>query len=95
MILLCWWLNIVLILRKKEISRFIKNEIFKRENIAEKGVQIYEKNIRNTNVSCFIGLTSAGSEQVVNKTAVDSLIDDPVYAKWSFYEWNLELEFGK
>ena len=39
---------------------------------------------------CFIGLTSAGSEQVVNKTAVDSLIDDPVYANGVFMNgtWN-------
>ena len=39
---------------------------------------------------CFIGLTSAGSEQVVNKTAVDSLIDDPVYVDGVFMNgtWN-------
>jgi len=39
---------------------------------------------------CFIGLASAGSEQVVNKTAVDSLIDDPVYANGVFMNgtWN-------
>ena len=39
---------------------------------------------------CFIGLAAAGSEQVVNKTAVDSLIDDPVYANGVFMNgtWN-------
>ena len=39
---------------------------------------------------CFIGLTSAGSEQVVNETAIDSLFDNPEYSNgiWMNGTWN-------
>ena len=39
---------------------------------------------------CFIGLAAAGSEQVVNKTAIDSLFDNPEYSNgiWMNGTWN-------
>ena len=46
---------------------------------------------------CFIGLASAGSEQVVNKTAVDSLIDNPEYDNgvWMNGTWNGAWQIGQ
>jgi len=46
-----------------------------KEKISLKGVQIYEKILGILMLVCFIGLAAAGSEQVVNKTAIDSLFD--------------------
>ena len=39
---------------------------------------------------CFIGLAAAGSEQVVNETAIDSLFDNPEYSNgiWMNGTWN-------